>query len=448
MSASAGDRKDAQEFVEHVQLPDAYLAQFPLLQAKTPGELAALDRSVVKKLDWRFLPIVSLMLLMNYLDRINVSNARLAGMQQDLHMSDAMWSAGISLFYVGYIASQIPAAVVVAKGQPRILLPCCMLAWSAVTVCMPAMEAGWAFLLCRFLVGLTEGPFLPAVSLMTSSWYTKHESPLRMAIWHSGNIASNIFSGLLAAAILTNMDGIARLRAWQWFVLLEGIVSILVAFLGFWLVPNWPDTTGSYFLTAEEAEMAQYRQLVAAGGIAESDEGGYWSGVAMAAKDPFTWMFSGIHFSLIIAQSFKDFFPSIVDTLGFSKVETYLVQAPPYAVAYLVTLGVSWSSGRMLEHCWHIIACISVSLAGAIIMISTLNVGARYFSMILLCSGPFVGLNLQISWETAVVPRPRTKRAALVAIANCIPTIVTGLTHELLNPICSFSMQRNCSEVL
>lgn len=115
--------------------------------------------------------------------------------------------------------------------------------------------------------------------------------------------------------------------------------------------------------------------------------------------------------------------PEIVDTLGFSKVETYLVQAPPYAVAYLVTLGVSWSSGRMLEHCWHIIACISVSLAGAIIMISTLNVGARYFSMILLCSGPFVGLNLQISWETAVVPRPRTKRAALVAIANCVSSV-------------------------
>lgn len=143
-------------------------------------------------------------------------------MQHDLHMSDTMWSAGISLFYVGYIISQIPANVIIAKGKPRILLPCCMLAWSAVTICMPAMKSGWSFLLCRFLVGITEGPFLPAVSLMTSSWYTKHESPLRMSIWHAGNIVSNIFSGLLAAGILTNMDGIAGLHAWQWFVLLEG----------------------------------------------------------------------------------------------------------------------------------------------------------------------------------------------------------------------------------
>jgi MFS family permease len=115
----------------------------------------------------------------SYLDRINVSNARLAGMQKDLHMSDTMWSAGISLFYVGYIISQVPANVIMAKGKPRVLLPCCMLGWSVTTICMPAVTAGWGFLLCRFVVGLTEGPFVPAVSLMTSSWYTKHEAPLR-----------------------------------------------------------------------------------------------------------------------------------------------------------------------------------------------------------------------------------------------------------------------------
>src|SRR5687768_536534 len=92
----------------------------------------------------------------SYLDRINVSNARLAGMQEDMHMSDTMWSAGISMFYVGYIITQIPANVILAKGKPRYLLPACMLAWSAVTICMPAAKSGWAFCLCRFLVGFTE----------------------------------------------------------------------------------------------------------------------------------------------------------------------------------------------------------------------------------------------------------------------------------------------------
>lgn len=138
-------------------------------------------------------------------------------------MTDVEWSAGISLFYVGYIISQVPANVIIAKGKPQILLPCCMLAWSMVTICMAAMKSGWAFMLCRFLVGITEGPFLPAVSLLTSSWYTKHESPLRMGIWHAGNIISNVISGLLAAGILTGMVGVAGLHSWQWFVLIEGV---------------------------------------------------------------------------------------------------------------------------------------------------------------------------------------------------------------------------------
>lgn len=110
-------------------------------------------------------------------------------------------------------------------------------------------------------------------------------------------------------------------------------------------------------------------------------------------------------------------------TFGFSEVQTYLIQAPPYLVAYFFTLAVSWSSGRMLEHCFHIIGAMLIALVGVVIMISTLNTGARYFSVFLLCCGPFLGLNIQIAWETTVVPRPRTKRAALIAIANCVSSV-------------------------
>lgn len=132
-----------------------------------------------------------------------------------------------------------------------------------------------------------------------------------MGIWHAGNIISNVFSGLLAAAVLTNMDGISGLHAWQWFFLLEGMVSIMVAVIGFWLIPNWPNNTGSYFFTAEESEMAQYRAEVSAGGRSEDEEGGYWGGVVQACRDPFTWIFALLHFSLILAQSWKDFLPSV-----------------------------------------------------------------------------------------------------------------------------------------
>ena len=59
--------------------------------------------------------------------------------------------------------------------------------------------------------------------------------------------------------------------------------------------------------------MAQYRQRVNAGGISEDDEGSHMDGLMQAVRDPFTWFFAWIHFAVIIAQSFKDFFPSVRD---------------------------------------------------------------------------------------------------------------------------------------
>ena len=131
-------------------------------------------------------------------------------------------------------------------------------------------------------------------------------------------------------------------------------------------------------------------------------------------------MFCGMHFSLINAQSFKDFFPSILKTFGFDELTTYLVQAPPYAIAYATACLCAYSSGRFGESCYHIIGPIVASAVGCAILISNLNVAARYIGVILLVSGTYNGLNLQLSWETNLVPAPRSKKAALIAIANCI----------------------------
>ena len=75
--------------------------------------------------------------MINYLDRSNVTNgkvmildvlmeARVAGMQTDIHMTDVQWSAGISLFYAGYIFTQLPGALLMSKYKPRIVIPTLM----------------------------------------------------------------------------------------------------------------------------------------------------------------------------------------------------------------------------------------------------------------------------------------------------------------------------------
>jgi hypothetical protein len=110
----------------------------------------------------------------------------------------------------------------------------------------------------------------------------------------------------------------------------------------------------------------------------------------------------------------------IIKTFGFNGVTTYLIQAPPYAIAYGVACLLAYTSGRFQESCYHIIIPVVFSAVGTSILISSLNIGARYFGVILLISGTYSGLNLQLSWETQLVPAPRSKKAALIAIANCV----------------------------
>lgn len=154
--------------------------RFELLRDLDDDEIRKLNKSVVKKIDWRLMPTITIMFLMkyasgsrrfgltdcvSYLDRINVSNARLAGMQEDLHMSDTVWNTGISTFYIGYLIGQLPGNLILAKTNPRWFLPTIMLGWSASTICTPAVSNGVGFCVCRFFTGLLEAPFFPGITL-------------------------------------------------------------------------------------------------------------------------------------------------------------------------------------------------------------------------------------------------------------------------------------------
>jgi hypothetical protein len=101
---------------------------------------------------------------------------------------------------------------------------------------------------------------------------------------------------------------------------------------------------------------------------------------------------------------------------------TYLLQSPAYLLGYLAILGFGYSSGRFRDSVWHVIGPILLSAVGTVMLITTMNVGVRYTGVCFLIMGVFSGLNIQVSWETQLVPSPRHKKAALIAYANTLGT--------------------------
>lgn len=96
------------------------------------------------------------------------------------------------------------------------------------------------FVTVRAFLGLAEGGQFPAVIYFLSCWYKRSELGIRMAIFVSGASLAGSFGGLLAAAI-AKMDGIGGKAGWAWIFIVEGLATVVLGIISFWMVHDFPD---------------------------------------------------------------------------------------------------------------------------------------------------------------------------------------------------------------
>jgi len=88
-------------------------------------------------------------------------------------------------------------------------------------------------------------------ALLLAEYYTRKQASLRYAMFFTFGLLGPCFSGLLAYGI-REMDGIQGREGWRWIFILEGLITVAISFLVFWLVPDFPERTK--FLTAAKKE--------------------------------------------------------------------------------------------------------------------------------------------------------------------------------------------------
>ncbi|KAF8990744.1 major facilitator superfamily domain-containing protein, partial [Cyathus striatus] len=186
-------------------------------------DVAVLKKATLK-MDSSVLPLVGLIYLLSWLDRANIGNARVAGLQRDLHLTDMQYQIGITMMFIPYILSELPSNLILRKVGARLLLSCLLISWGIViwytNLTLTGFVSSYAGLVVvRLLLGLFEGPIYPGIVLYLSSMYTREQLSLRIALFFSSASLSGAFSGLLAAAI-ENMDGIGGKAGWRWIFIL------------------------------------------------------------------------------------------------------------------------------------------------------------------------------------------------------------------------------------
>ncbi|KAJ1969005.1 hypothetical protein IWQ62_000902 [Dispira parvispora] len=353
------------------------------------------ERRLVSKLDRYIVPIMTLTYILSFLDRSNIGNAKLMHLEKDLDISQAGYSWGLSIFFVGYILLEVPANIVMKLWRPSQWLGLIVFGWGVLCTCMAANTGLVSLLTLRFLLGAFEAGFVPGVIYYFTLWYTPDEICSRIGWLFTAVPVAGACGGLLAYAV-SFMDGLHGIAAWQWLFLIEGLPTVVMGIIIFFFMPN--SAYQASWLTPEEQQRVQQR-LERRHGVDASTQGLNKAQVREAFKEFTTYIYGACLFGFGTAAYGNSFLMStVIKELGFNDIIAQLLTVPPYVGAAIYMVLMCYHAGRVHKFGLHIIVSAAGGLVGFILIAFVHGRVGQYLSLTLAVITIFTGAPLLMGW--------------------------------------------------
>ncbi|ORY69992.1 major facilitator superfamily domain-containing protein [Pseudomassariella vexata] len=354
------------------------------------------ERRIVTRIDFRLMPFVTLLYLLAYLDRINIANAKVFSLVDDLALDGVKYNTALTMFFIPYVFFEIPSNIMLKKFSPKIWLPGCMLGFGIVSICQGLVQNYAGLLVTRFFLGLFETGMLPGCFYLLGMWYKRSEAQKRYSLFFSSTSLAGAFGGLLASAI-GKMDGMRGFHGWRWIFILEGCLTIVIAVIFFFTFPSFPEQAA--WLNEDERAYVKTRLQADQGRNAAERHVGFRD-VLSVMKDPRVWLGGLMYFGLIIpAYGYAFFAPTIIQTYHYSAIQTQLHSVPPWAVAFgfsfLIAAISDWAKHRFL----FTIMPLFLSIAGfSILLHEHSDINLMYGALFLVVMGTYGAMPIIICW--------------------------------------------------
>ncbi|CAG8982403.1 hypothetical protein HYALB_00007525 [Hymenoscyphus albidus] len=376
------------------------------------------EKVLIRRIDIRVIPMLVIIALSSFLDRVNISNALTMSLPKDLGLKGVETNVALTIFFIPYILFEIPSNLFLyalcsleSSHLPRVLVgPLIgpidgMLKIKTVTTYR-------GLLVTRFFLGLAEAGVYPGSFYLISTWYKREESQKRFTAFYGSVFIANICGGLLASGI-AKMDGIRGLHNWRWIFILEGAFTLLVGILSLFLVAEFPEN--ATWLSDEERKfvIARAKCTGQTDNITPRD-------IVVFFKDPNN-ILAGIMY--LCRSPFAYFTPTIVKTLGYSVIQTQLHSVPPIAAAFVLCTLLAYLSDKVRLRFPFIAFGIILGISGLSIMMTIRhNFSVQYAGLCLAAMGLFSCSPLIICWYVMNF-QSHTERAIgtawLNAFGNC-----------------------------
>ncbi|EHA19264.1 hypothetical protein ASPNIDRAFT_38687 [Aspergillus niger ATCC 1015] len=359
----------------------------------TPEE----EKALVKKIDMTLLPTVWVMYLLSYLDRTNIGNAKISGMEVDLNLTSNEYSIALVVFFVGYVVFEVPSKydfsthdLALGRSRPSIFLSSIMILWGALTCVMAVVKDFSHLVVLRVIIGCIESGFAPGVLLVLSSWYKQTEQSKRFGVFISAAVLSGAFGGLIAAGIVDSLEGVHGIRGWRWLFIIEGVITVGCALISLFVLPDFPATTRR--LSDRERQIAVAR-LARENVTATTEDTEHLSSLGacrVACQDFRTWAFVVGYMVIVGSSTLTYFYPTLVKGLfgDASTEKVNFLTVPIYGVAFVATGITSYCGDKFPTWRGLIIAgWLAFSLICSVIVCAVYNFTARYVLLVLMAAG-------------------------------------------------------------
>ncbi|KAE9984374.1 hypothetical protein EG328_008860 [Venturia inaequalis] len=407
------------------------------------------EKAVVKKMDRRVVLFVALLYLLSFLDRSNIGNARIAGLEVDLQLSEGQYEWLLSGFYITYIAFEW-MALLFRIIPPHIYISIVVLTWGLLASLQSLSTSFTTLLVLRAALGASEAAFA-GIPFYLSFFFKREELASRVGVFVSAAPLATTFASSLAWAITWLGSKVTLWAPWRLLFLVEGFPCVLVAAWVYKSLPDGPEC--AKFLSTRQKGIAQARLVTEnenssdekkiSHGINGGKQRLRLSEIIKAMKDPKCYLTAAMFFSCNVAfSSMPVFLPTIIREIGYSPTTSQALSAPPYLLSFLTVLITAHASDTSKSRSPFIIFHALLACSGYILIFLAGAMGLpgwiRYLGVYPATAGFFSCVTLIITW-TLDNQRSDEGRGTGVALlqyfGQCGPLLGTRLYPEGEGPL-------------
>ena len=213
---------------------------------RSGSELAL--QSAVRKAALRFVPLLTIAYLFNYLDRTSLGFAALT-INKQLGLSASQFGLAAGILFVGYSLFEVPSNLLLYRFGARRWLARIMISWGIISASTIFVVGPNSFYALRLLLGIAEAGFFPGVTFFLAAWFPV-QFRTRMLAWFLVGIPLSSLIGGPICSLLLQMDGIWGLAGWQWLFIGVSLPCIPLGLMTLRWLSDHPDTAS--WLTPDE----------------------------------------------------------------------------------------------------------------------------------------------------------------------------------------------------